>query len=195
MNAADAVPDVVLDRRKPASRLFPRGVRTFRGAASLVERLAYGRNSDPLDWRLVLREARGTCTTKHALLAALAREQGVPARLILCFFEMSGATHPAVAEPLARFGLPSILEAHCMLEVSGSLSDVTGVTTGPEPPALSGFRKLGLGRLQDKQAIHRAAMRGWAGKRGIAASQGLLWAAREACIAALSAEEEGSRFP
>lgn len=46
------------------------GLVHFRQAAQFVKQLPYGRNTDRSDYRLVLSEGRGTCSTKHALLAS-----------------------------------------------------------------------------------------------------------------------------
>ena len=56
------------------------GVAHFVGAATLIWRLPYGRIADRNQFWLVLEDGRGTCTTKHALLSELAREQGIDAR-------------------------------------------------------------------------------------------------------------------
>jgi len=65
---------------------------------------------------------RFTCTTKHALLAALAREQHINAQLVLGIYEMSERNTPGVGHVLSRYGLSYIPEAHCHLryKVSGS---------------------------------------------------------------------------
>ncbi|MGI6128050.1 MAG: hypothetical protein ACOYEF_14125 [Planifilum sp.] len=47
-------------------------------AAAYIRRLPYGCNTDRGDFRRVLREGKGTCSTKHALLVRLAQEQGIP---------------------------------------------------------------------------------------------------------------------
>jgi hypothetical protein len=46
------------------------GKRDYHAAASYVQSLPYSRNSERSDYGLVLAERRGTCSTKHALLAA-----------------------------------------------------------------------------------------------------------------------------
>jgi len=59
----------------PVTRLFrAAGVNDFAGAARHVLKLPYGRIADRSKFWLVLEEGRGTCTTKHATLAELARE-------------------------------------------------------------------------------------------------------------------------
>jgi hypothetical protein len=59
----------------PVTRLFrAAGIHDFAGAARHVLELPYGRIADRSKFWLVLEEGRGTCTTKHATLAELARE-------------------------------------------------------------------------------------------------------------------------
>ena len=59
------------------------GLGTFADAVQHVRSIPYGRISDRSDYRLVLREGRGTCSMKHALLAALAQENGLAVSLTL----------------------------------------------------------------------------------------------------------------
>jgi hypothetical protein len=50
------------------------GLTDFHQACDYVWQLAYGRNRDNHDWRAVLTEKCGTCSSKHRLLKALADE-------------------------------------------------------------------------------------------------------------------------
>jgi hypothetical protein len=59
--------------RAHAADFAARGVADFRAAGRYLQHLPYGRTADRADFVAVLREGRGTCSTKHALLAALAR--------------------------------------------------------------------------------------------------------------------------
>ena len=64
----------------PITRLFrATGAPDFPAAALHVLRLPYGRITDRSRFWLVVEESRGTCTTKHATLAELAREQDIDA--------------------------------------------------------------------------------------------------------------------
>ena len=101
------------------------GLGTFAGAVQHVRSLPYGRISDRSDYRLVLREGRGTCSTKHALLAALAQENGLVASLILGVYEMTDANTPGIADALSKHGLSSIPEAHCYLRTGHGVIDAT----------------------------------------------------------------------
>jgi len=60
----------------PLSREFiALGCTDWKAALCYVKKIPYARNSDGNNFHLVLGEQCGTCSTKHALLVALAEEQ------------------------------------------------------------------------------------------------------------------------
>jgi hypothetical protein len=99
------LPDFALDASRPlGGRFAALGILDYRGVARHVRSLPYGRNSDRSDWGLVLIEGRGTCSTKHALLAELARENGRQVALVLGVYEMDKANTPGVGAVLRHDG-------------------------------------------------------------------------------------------
>lgn len=159
--------------------------RDFYAAARDVQRLPYGRNSDRSDYGLVLAERRGTCSTKHALLAALAREHDRPVELRLGIYEMDEDNTPGVGPVLRRYGLGCVPEAHCYLAYRGVRVDLTR----DEPAEPMGtflheerIEPAGIGAY--KMATHRGFMREWASRRNL--DPGQVWRVREECILALS---------
>ena len=194
MSGVDPVsllPDLPLMKAGPVSDAFrARGVADLAGAARHVRALPYGRISDRLGWAtLVLAEGRGTCTTKHALLAELAREQDGSVQLTLGIYEMGEANTPGVGAVLARHGLATIPEAHCYLTHAGRRIDVTRAVTPVQPierflheepitPAQIGDYKI---------ALHRRVLADWMTRTPEVRGKGLdeVWAIREACIEAL----------
>ena len=94
--------------------------------------LPYGRNTDRSDWRLVLKEGRGACSTKHALLAELARENGRHVALMLGIYEMCEDNTPGIGAVLERHGLPCIPDAHCYLAHEVTRVDLTREVEGAE---------------------------------------------------------------
>ncbi|MDQ4127000.1 MAG: hypothetical protein M3151_03470, partial [Actinomycetota bacterium] len=122
----ELLPNFALDGRgRLDTAFFAIGARDYHAAARHVRRLPYGRNSDRADYGLVLEEGRGTCSTKHALLAALARDYGLPVELRLGVYEMDGRNTPGVGPVLARYGLDGVPEAHCYLAYRGARVDLT----------------------------------------------------------------------
>lgn len=182
---AEALPDAALNASAPLGVAFAAlGVTRLRTAARWVQALPYGRTTDRADWRLVLPERRGTCSTKHALLAALAAEAGASVGLVLGVYLMDEATTPGVGAALAAAGLCAVPEAHCVLDAERERLDLTwpGRTEAPSFVWEEAIRPDQIGA--HKVSRHRDFVRTWAAKHGLDAAH--VWAAREACIAALS---------
>jgi hypothetical protein len=193
MRSWDALPQKRLDPLGAVSAEFRAiGIEDYRAAARFVHQLPYGRNADRANFRLVLPERRGTCSTKHALLAALAAEQHLQIHLVLGIYEMSERSTPGVGAVLDKHGLACVPEAHCYLTCEGVRIDVTReVTSGKEAiarflheetiaPAQIGAYKV---------AMHRAWMREWAAREVPTQGWESIWKIREECIAALSERE------
>ncbi len=164
------------------------GAWDYHAAARHVWRLPYGRNSDRADYGLVLEEGRGTCSTKHALLATLARDHGLPVELRLGVYEMDGRNTPGVGRVLARYGLDGVPEAHCYLAYRGARVDLT--RTGPTAPIEAFLHEETIEPSEigaHKVDVHRRFVRDWASGRGLDAD--LVWRIREECIGALCASE------
>jgi hypothetical protein len=119
--SVERLPDFALDAGRTLGREFVTlELGGYCDAARHASSLPNGRNSDRSDWRLVLKEGRGTCSTKHALLAELARENGRHVALVLAIYEMDEANTPGVGAVLERHGLPCVPEAHCYLAHEGA---------------------------------------------------------------------------
>lgn len=183
------MPNFALDGRGQLDAAFVAlGKLDYHAAARHVRRLPYGRNSDRADYRLVLEEGRGTCSTKHALLAALARDHGLPVELRLGIYEMDGHNTQGVGPVLARYGLDGVPEAHCYLAYRGARVDLTrAIPTDPIEDYLyeETIEPAGIGT--HKVGIHRRFVREWASERGL--DFRLVWRIREECIGALSASD------
>jgi hypothetical protein len=196
--ALAAFPDFALDQSTETGASFiAHRAATFHDAVRLVWRLPYGRNADRADWRRVLAEGRGTCSTKHALLAALAGEHGVAVDLVVGIYEMREANTPGVGAVLARHGIDALPEAHCYLRRRGTRLDVTRCDAHAAEP-IAGFiaehviAPEGIG--DEKLSIHRAAMDEWMRDRLPGWTADALWRVREECIAAFSAAGQGGEW-
>ena len=139
----------------------------------------------------MLNERRGTCSTKHALLKALASEQGLPIRLMLGIYEMNARNTPGIWHVLEEYHLPCIPEAHCYLVHQDRRIDVTRNLEGRESEPISAFlieeeittKPIG----EYKRGWHQAFMRQWLQQRNLVELDlDQLWRIREECIAALS---------
>jgi len=172
-----------------ADAFIARGCDTFGDAVNHVWDLRYGRNKNGGDPLCVLAEDRGTCSTKHALLAGLAQEQGIEADLLLGIYMMSEANTRGVGNVLERYDLDAIPEAHCVLEIGGERVDATRRSRSGEYPTIEFLRQEVITPDQTndyKRAFHRRYIADWAASLAAAGRDADdLWRIREECIAAL----------
>jgi hypothetical protein len=189
----DALPDVALHPAGPVTTAFiGQGVADMRAAGRLLLELPYGRTSgDRGDYLAVLQQGRGTCSSKHALLAALAIEQGVDLALIIGVYEMSGASNPKLRAVLDRAGLDYVPEAHCYVMWEDKRIDLTMLRDTPmQPLRFLHEERIVPAQIRDyKPELHQRFMRDWVRSnpkdaRGLTFEQA--WQVREDCIAALS---------
>lgn len=165
-----------------------RGYGSFLAVSEAVRALPYGRVKDPESALATLEEGRGTCSTKHRFLAALAHECGhTGVVLMLGLYEMCEANTPGVGAVLAAAGFSGIPEAHCYLMHDGRRYDFTGLPSGPASvfEALFEERSVSPDELvSTKAAYHRCALTKWARAHGIEPDRA--WAIRENCIELLA---------
>ncbi len=192
MESWQALPQVALARPGAlASRFAALGPRDLRAAARYVNALPYGRSSSRENPALVLDEGRGTCSSKHTLLALLAHEQGIAVELMLGIYEMREANTPGVGRVLERYGIPALPEGHCYLRYAGKRIDITRVVTGARAPIEPFLYEETIRPEQVaeyKVELHRRFMRDWLARNPLAGNPNFerVWAIREECIAALS---------
>jgi hypothetical protein len=182
----EALPNKSLESGFAISKSFSNhGLDDFHQACDYVWRLPYGRNKDRSDWRLVLSESCGTCSTKHALLKALADGLALDVDLMVGIYQMREDNTPGVGRVLAEFGIAFIPEAHCYLAYRGKRVDLTRHGFEASEGINEFFAEMaidpsGIGEL--KTQFHQNYIKGEYGSLGFER----VWSAREACIKALS---------
>jgi hypothetical protein len=192
MRSWDALPQVAFKPTGPlTAEIIARGITDFRAAGRYLQTLPYGRTSNRADFRAVFREGRGTCSTKHALLAALAREQQLTVVLTLGIYAMHERNTPGVGAVLARYGLAALPEAHCYVTYEGTRIDITRSGAEATEPIAKFLHEEAIAPEQIgdyKVTLHRQFMRDWVINhvetvRGWSFED--VWRIREECIAAL----------
>lgn len=189
MTNLDDLPSTTIGADGPAStRARSHGLDTFQAAARYVHAVPYGRTSDRGDYLAILDEERGTCSTKHAFLAALAAENVVDADLVLGIYLMTGENTPGIATVIDSSSLGQIPEAHCYLCYGDAQYDLTMPGLGPSLEyAMQSERRIDPPDIADvKPRFHRAFVDDWAADRGH--DPDYVWDVREACIEALSSD-------
>lgn len=109
-------PDQHITQTGPIGRIFTGlGIGTFHEACRWVQQLPYGYNSDRDDLMILFKEKRGSCTTKHAVIATLAAELALPIHKQVGIYAMTEALVTGTGEILARHRLPYVPMLHCFL--------------------------------------------------------------------------------
>ena len=102
------------------------GIETWEEALKYVRFLPYGRNSNRTDFKLVITEQKGSCSSKHAMLKKIADQNRIPKiKLILGVYRMHEKNTPKIGSILAENSINFIPEAHCYLKIDGKRVDIT----------------------------------------------------------------------
>ncbi|MCH2196623.1 hypothetical protein [Kordia sp.] len=173
-----------------SSLMIIEGISDFKAAIAYVNELPYGRTSDRSEYRLIIPEQKGTCSTKHAFLKQLAIEsQQKAVQLFIGIYEMNEANTKGVGSVLNHYQLNYIPEAHTYLKIEGNVVDITRSTTN---------KTLFLNSLIIEQEIlphqiadykvqwHQNLLKQWIQEGQRSYSFEKIWKIREECIAALS---------
>ena len=151
-----------------------------------TKNIPYGRNSNREDFSLVLKEQRGTCSSKHAFLKKIAQLNNVEGvKLILGMYKMNHSNTPKIQTVVAENGLEYIPEAHCYLKLNNKRFDITAGNSNIEnwvndlleereiePEQVSTF----------KVELHRNYLKNWIVENAIKLSFDRIWQIRENCI-------------
>jgi len=95
-----------------SNHFLAQDIKTFYDAIKHIRQLHYGRSKQryPLN---ILKENKGTCSSKHACIKELAEENNIKSvKLFMCIYPMSEENTPGVGAILKRYKLEYILEAH-----------------------------------------------------------------------------------
>ena len=126
MDNYDNFPDARIDGSGVISNEFLRlGVTGFIDACRYVHQLPYGYNSDRDDLMILFREGKGSCTTKHAVIATLAEELALPIVKNIGIYGMTEDIVTGTKDILKTFNLPYVPMLHCFLVYGDYRVDLT----------------------------------------------------------------------
>ena len=163
---------------------------TWEALLHFVKHLPYGRNSNREDFSLVLKEEKGSCSSKNAFLKAVALENNLKnVNLVLAIFKMNARNTPVLASILEQHNFTYIPEAHCYLKIGNDFIDVTN----PESNYCN-FKNdiietqfiLPNQVIKHKVYYHKTWIRTWLKDSKSNFSFEEFWAMRENCISILS---------
>lgn len=98
---------------------------TFTAACKYVHQLPYGYNIDRDAPMGLFKENKGTCTTKHAVIATLALEQDYPIHKNIGIYAMTEVLVSGTDTILDKFALPYLPMVHCFLVYKTFRVDLT----------------------------------------------------------------------
>jgi hypothetical protein len=170
-------------------QLIRLGISNWNDVLLHVKNIPYGRNSNREDLSLVLKENKGSCSSKHAFLKEIANQNNIPnVQLIIGIYKMN-ESNTKIGTILSENAIDYIPEAHCYLNINGERLDYT---TGS-----SSFEKIKNDLLEEteieshqvgefKIKYHQDFVKKWLIDNKSNFSFNEIWTVREKCIAYLS---------
>jgi len=165
------------------------GIDSWEDLLIYVKNIPYGRNTNREDLSLILKENKGTCSSKHAFLKEIANLNKIPnVKLIIGIYKMN-ESNTKIGTILTDNSIDFIPEAHCYLKIDENRIDCTT----PQ----SDFAKIEKDILEEieiepfqvgkfKIEYHQNFIKKWLLNSNSTTNFEQLWAIRELCIAFLS---------
>jgi hypothetical protein len=172
--------------------LLNKEIYDFKSAITYVNQLPYGRTSDRSNYRLIVPEDKGTCSTKHAFLKQIAIENNQEAvQLFIGIYKMNEINTKGVGSVLSSYHLDYIPEAHTYLKINGNIVDITRITeneTSFEDSLITEQQILPHQIADYKVNWHQNFLKQWIVDEKIPLTFQEIWKIREKCILALTIE-------
>jgi len=166
------------------------GINTWQELIEFIKTLPYGRNSNRTDYKLVILEKKGSCSSKHSLLKKVADLNKISnIELIMGIYRMNKSNTPKIGNILFENSFDYIPEAHCYLKINGERTDFT--------TSQSNFKKLEKDIIQEieiqpeqvavfKVEYHKSFLKEWISNNNLKIDFNKTWDIREKCIANLT---------
>lgn len=136
MEKYSVLPDKPITEAGPVSKKFLElGIESFHAACRYVHELPYGYNSNREDVMILFEENKGSCTTKHGVIATLAEEIGLPVGKTVGIYALTEDIVTGADQILGKYALPYLPLVHCFLESGNHRVDLTeGNNNGKNKP-------------------------------------------------------------
>ncbi len=126
MDSYEKLPDKeITPSGKISKKFLELNITSFKDACYYVHNLDYGYNSNYDDEMILFKEKKGTCTSKHAIIAGLARELNIPLYKHVCVYKFTEEITTGVNEILKKYDIPYVPMTHCFLEYKQNRFDIT----------------------------------------------------------------------
>jgi len=126
MDSFDNLPDTVITQVGVMSKKFlSLGLSSFKEACLYVHNMDYGYNSDKDDKMILFKEMKGSCTTKHGVIATLAEELEIPLNKKVGIYKLTEEIVSGTNSILKEHDLPYVPMIHCFLVYENYRFDLT----------------------------------------------------------------------
>ena len=148
--------------------------------------LPYGRNLNREDFSLVIKENKGTCSSKHSFLKKVADlNEFENVKLILGMYRMDNLNTPKIGNTILENGLEYIPEAHCYLKLNNQRIDITSNNSDIENLIDDIIEEIEIKPEQVnkfKVDYHKQYLHNWINENEIEMGFDKIWEIREQCI-------------
>lgn len=162
------------------------GIDNWSELIDFTQKLPYGRNQNREDFSLVMRENRGTCSSKHAFLKKIADLNKIEnVKLILGMYRMNHLNTPKIGNTILESGLEFIPEAHCYLKLNNHRLDITNLHSEIEDLSIDILMEIEIEPEQVntfKVDFHKEFLKNWIIESKIKLNLEEVWEIREKCI-------------
>lgn len=162
------------------------GIKNWNELLEFTRSLPYGRNSNRADFSLVIKENKGTCSSKHSFLKQIANLNNFEdVKLVLGMYRMNNLNTPKIGDSILKNGLTYIPEAHCYLKINNQRIDITTGNSDIENLIKDIIQEIEIEPEQVntfKVDYHKNFLKQWIIENDIKMSFDAVWEVREQCI-------------
>lgn len=163
-----------------------KGIKNWSELIEFTQKLPYGRNQNREDFSLVIKENKGTCSSKHSFLKKIADLNNFDnVNLFLGMYRMNNLNTPKIGDTILKSGLEYIPEAHCYLKLNNKRIDITNSNADIENLICDIIQEIEIEPEQVntfKVDYHKKYIQNWINENGIKMDFEKVWKIREQCI-------------
>jgi hypothetical protein len=126
MDSYNRLPDKeIVSNGTISTKFLSLNISSFKEACLYVHNLRYGYNSDKDDELILFKEQKGSCTTKHGVIAKLAEELAIPLYKKVGIYKLTEKIVTGTKTIIEKYGLPYVPMVHCFLAYKDYRFDLT----------------------------------------------------------------------
>jgi len=167
-------------------QLRSKSINNWNEFLSYIRNLPYGRTSNRTDLGTVIKENKGTCSSKHALVKKVADENKINGvELIMCIYKMNSMNTPGIGGEIANNNLTYIPEAHCYIKIKDRKIDLTSLKSDLSRIKNDVLNEVAIKPFQVgkyKVDYHKKYIKEWISENWLSVTFDEIWSIRERCI-------------